>query len=194
MSLKDTQFTFLPVQNLSPTNYALFQSISPRKDLQNVFEHCFFVIVTPLMKIVVLNNSSIARKQQFGQRRKASTELMNRILWSMLSPLQMVIYDWSKMHLFYRTDMIYTAEMTSYAALSHIGACAPRRAQGRPGIMATYVEIVKSEFPEIDSEVFDYITGECGHGPDFCAESSSCPLKHYIPESNQSVSVVSVRL
>lgn len=26
--------------------------------------------------------------------------------------------------------------------------------------MATYVEIVKNEFPEIDSEVFAYITGE----------------------------------
>lgn len=26
--------------------------------------------------------------------------------------------------------------------------------------MATYVDILKSEFPEIDSEVFDYITGE----------------------------------
>lgn len=26
--------------------------------------------------------------------------------------------------------------------------------------MATYVEILKNEFPEIDSEVFDYITGE----------------------------------
>ncbi|XP_033894293.2 ATP-binding cassette sub-family F member 3-like [Acipenser ruthenus] len=34
--------------------------------------------------------------------------------------------------------------------------------------MATYVEIVRSEFPEIDSEVFDYITGvlDCG-GADF---------------------------
>lgn len=30
----------------------------------------------------------------------------------------------------------------------------------RSGIMATYVDILKSEFPEIDSEVFDYITGE----------------------------------
>lgn len=26
--------------------------------------------------------------------------------------------------------------------------------------MATYVDILKSEFPEIDSELFDYITGE----------------------------------
>lgn len=26
--------------------------------------------------------------------------------------------------------------------------------------MATYVDILKSEFPEIDCEVFDYITGE----------------------------------
>ncbi|RXM30842.1 ATP-binding cassette sub-family F member 3 [Acipenser ruthenus] len=34
--------------------------------------------------------------------------------------------------------------------------------------MATYVEILRSEFPEIDSEVFDYITGvlDCG-GADF---------------------------
>ncbi|XP_046892395.1 ATP-binding cassette sub-family F member 3 [Hypomesus transpacificus] len=34
--------------------------------------------------------------------------------------------------------------------------------------MATYVDILKSEFPEIDTEVFDYITGvlDCG-GPDF---------------------------
>ncbi|XP_069566598.1 ATP-binding cassette sub-family F member 3 [Brachyistius frenatus] len=34
-----------------------------------------------------------------------------------------------------------------------------------PGIMATYVEILKSEFPEIDVELFDYITGvleSCG--------------------------------
>lgn len=29
-----------------------------------------------------------------------------------------------------------------------------------PGIMATYVDILKSEFPEIDTELFDYITGE----------------------------------
>lgn len=35
-----------------------------------------------------------------------------------------------------------------------------RGAQGRPANMATYVEIVKNEFPEIDSEVFAYITGE----------------------------------
>ena len=27
-------------------------------------------------------------------------------------------------------------------------------------IMATYVDILKSEFPEIDTEVFDYITGK----------------------------------
>lgn len=26
--------------------------------------------------------------------------------------------------------------------------------------MATYVDILKSEFPEIDAELFDYITGE----------------------------------
>lgn len=26
--------------------------------------------------------------------------------------------------------------------------------------MATYVDILKNEFPEIDSELFDYITGE----------------------------------
>ncbi|XP_069053409.1 ATP-binding cassette sub-family F member 3 [Lepisosteus oculatus] len=39
--------------------------------------------------------------------------------------------------------------------------------QGRC-IMATYVDILRSEFPEIDTEVFDYITGvlECG-GADF---------------------------
>ncbi|KAM3616781.1 uncharacterized protein V6R79_023401 [Siganus canaliculatus] len=33
-----------------------------------------------------------------------------------------------------------------------------------PGIMATYVDILKSEFPEIDSEVFDYITGVLDSG------------------------------
>lgn len=27
-------------------------------------------------------------------------------------------------------------------------------------IMATYVDILRSEFPEIDTEVFDYITGK----------------------------------
>ncbi|KAM7412427.1 hypothetical protein PAMA_020018 [Pampus argenteus] len=32
------------------------------------------------------------------------------------------------------------------------------------GIMATYVEILKSEFPEIDSELFDYITGVLDSG------------------------------
>lgn len=100
MSLKDTQFTLLPIHT-----YALFQSISPCKDLQNVFEHCFFVIVTPLMKIVLLNEASIARKHKFGQRRAASTELMNRIIWNLLSPLKMVIFDWSKMHLF--TELIW---------------------------------------------------------------------------------------
>lgn len=32
--------------------------------------------------------------------------------------------------------------------------------------MATYVDILKSEFPEIDAELFDYITGERpGTGP-----------------------------
>lgn len=30
--------------------------------------------------------------------------------------------------------------------------------------MATYVDILKNEFPEIDSEVFAYITGESAHG------------------------------
>lgn len=29
--------------------------------------------------------------------------------------------------------------------------------------MATYVEILNNEFPEIDSEVFDYITGKSRH-------------------------------
>ncbi|KAM4628304.1 ATP-binding cassette sub-family F member 3 [Polymixia lowei] len=39
--------------------------------------------------------------------------------------------------------------------------------QGRC-IMATYVDILKSEFPEIDTEVFDYITGVLDSGgPDF---------------------------
>ena len=36
---------------------------------------------------------------------------------------------------------------------------APQR-QGPVRIMATYVDILKSEFPEIDTEVFDYITGK----------------------------------
>ncbi|XP_028320208.1 ATP-binding cassette sub-family F member 3 [Gouania willdenowi] len=46
--------------------------------------------------------------------------------------------------------------------LSHVHACAPGLV--RVGIMATYVEILKTEFPEIDVELFDYITGvlECG--------------------------------
>lgn len=40
--------------------------------------------------------------------------------------------------------------------------------------MATYVEILNNEFPEIDSEVFDYITGESprtalNHGPNSAA-------------------------
>lgn len=42
--------------------------------------------------------------------------------------------------------------------VSHICACAWRQSPG-PGIMATYVDILKSEFPEIDTELFDYITG-----------------------------------
>lgn len=46
-----------------------------------------------------------------------------------------------------------------FTALSHFDACASRQSPG-PGIMATYVDILKSEFPEIDCEVFDYITGE----------------------------------
>uniref|UniRef100_A0AAQ5YRM2 ATP-binding cassette sub-family F member 3 n=1 Tax=Amphiprion ocellaris TaxID=80972 RepID=A0AAQ5YRM2_AMPOC len=33
--------------------------------------------------------------------------------------------------------------------------------------MATYVDILKSEFPEIDSELFDYITGVLDSGADF---------------------------
>lgn len=41
---------------------------------------------------------------------------------------------------------------------SHIRACVWRQSPG-PGIMATYVDILKSEFPEIDTELFDYITG-----------------------------------
>lgn len=42
-------------------------------------------------------------------------------------------------------------------------ACEHMRGPCRRGrsIMATYVDILKSEFPEIDTEVFDYITGEC---------------------------------
>ncbi|MEQ2204088.1 hypothetical protein XENOCAPTIV_007686, partial [Xenoophorus captivus] len=33
-----------------------------------------------------------------------------------------------------------------------------------PGIMATYVDILKTEFPEIDTELFDYITGVLDSG------------------------------
>uniref|UniRef100_A0AAR2M691 ATP-binding cassette sub-family F member 3 n=1 Tax=Pygocentrus nattereri TaxID=42514 RepID=A0AAR2M691_PYGNA len=40
---------------------------------------------------------------------------------------------------------------------------APQR-QGPVRIMATYVDILKSEFPEIDTEVFDYITGVLDSG------------------------------
>lgn len=40
--------------------------------------------------------------------------------------------------------------------------------------MATYVEILKNEFPEIDSEVFDYITGESPR-PELDPEHN-CPL------------------
>ncbi|GLD68634.1 ATP-binding cassette sub-family F member 3-like isoform X1 [Lates japonicus] len=50
-----------------------------------------------------------------------------------------------------------------FTALSHIDACASRQRPG-PGIMATYVDILKSEFPEIDSELFDYITGVLDSG------------------------------
>ncbi|XP_047195494.1 ATP-binding cassette sub-family F member 3 [Hippoglossus stenolepis] len=46
---------------------------------------------------------------------------------------------------------------------SHIDACTPRLSPG-PGNMATYVDILKSEFPEIDAELFDYITGVLGSG------------------------------
>lgn len=35
--------------------------------------------------------------------------------------------------------------------------------------MATYVDILKSEFPEIDSEVFNYITGERPGTEPLCA-------------------------
>ncbi|XP_055015824.1 ATP-binding cassette sub-family F member 3 [Boleophthalmus pectinirostris] len=34
----------------------------------------------------------------------------------------------------------------------------------RPGIMASYVDILKSEFPQIDTELFDYITGVLDSG------------------------------
>uniref|UniRef100_A0AAQ6A168 ATP-binding cassette sub-family F member 3 n=1 Tax=Amphiprion ocellaris TaxID=80972 RepID=A0AAQ6A168_AMPOC len=53
-----------------------------------------------------------------------------------------------------------------FPALSHFDACASHRCPG-PGIMATYVDILKSEFPEIDSELFDYITGVLDSGADF---------------------------
>ena len=35
--------------------------------------------------------------------------------------------------------------------------------------MATYVDILKSEFPEIDAELFDYITGETPGTEPLCA-------------------------
>lgn len=41
-----------------------------------------------------------------------------------------------------------------------VDACAFRSTLSGPGIMATYVDILKTEFPEIDTELFDYITGE----------------------------------
>lgn len=40
--------------------------------------------------------------------------------------------------------------------------------------MATYVDILKSEFPEIDSEVFDYITGERPVSEPLCAGEQIC--------------------
>lgn len=59
------------------------------------------------------------------------------------------------------------------AKLTH--ACRGGRSLG-PGIMATYVDILKSEFPEIDTEVFDYITGEreAGNGAAVCPQQSRC--------------------
>lgn len=53
----------------------------------------------------------------------------------------------------------YKLHLPGFTVLSQVNACAWRRSPG-PGIMATYVDILKSEFPEIDTELFDYITGE----------------------------------
>lgn len=52
-----------------------------------------------------------------------------------------------------------TLLLPSSTTVAHIGACVWRQRPG-PGIMATYVDILKSEFPEIDTELFDYITGK----------------------------------
>lgn len=57
------------------------------------------------------------------------------------------------------SDVSTNVILPEFSALSHVEACALLRCLG-PGIMATYVDILKSEFPEIDSELFDYITGE----------------------------------
>lgn len=58
-----------------------------------------------------------------------------------------------------------------------MGACVWRQSPG-PGIMATYVDILKSEFPEIDSELFDYITGRRpGSGPLCSREQSPYPAR-----------------
>lgn len=51
-----------------------------------------------------------------------------------------------------------TLPLPQSTTVSHIGACVWRQSPG-PAIMATYVDILKSEFPEIDTELFDYITG-----------------------------------
>lgn len=57
------------------------------------------------------------------------------------------------------TDTTQTSSPRTHGAVAYwhmrVAAVCPG-----PGIMATYVEILKSEFPEIDSELFDYITGE----------------------------------
>lgn len=50
--------------------------------------------------------------------------------------------------------------------------------------MATYVEILKNEFPEIDSEVFDYITGERPR-PELNPEHNSAAARwHHTPGSD----------
>lgn len=54
--------------------------------------------------------------------------------------------------------------------------------------MATYVEILKNEFPEIDSEVFDYITGESPR-PELDPEHNSAAVRwRDTPGSDQRVS------
>lgn len=54
--------------------------------------------------------------------------------------------------------------------------------------MATYVEILKNEFPEIDSEVFAYITGEVPRTQLNSEQNSAAVWSHYTPGSNQRVS------